>query len=964
MIDLFYSVIFKIQNSETSRITDTFFSVFIILLVPAFIYLILFFFQFLSKNKKRMINSKNSFEYKKLSLIIPIHTESEALIQENINSLKGQIYPEMIEVFLCPSNSSSTQLMNDWIQNSPENIQFSIFQASNNSKAQKIIEVLNLVKTDYVGIIDVDHTVSPHWCKNSFEAIQTYDENCIGVQGIRKLKGQSKLITLWDSMLNHFLNEVRNISLERCQLNIPFTGTSALFKTSIFKEIEIRPHLTEDTNWFMRLSRNCSKYLVYQGEAPTYEKLPENFQNFISRRIRWSTGHTQSYLETIKLKSNFNLSYHIHGLFYIIGALLFLTLVIRSMYLLIQFPIGFIINYIILTLLSIWANYHLLLAFIPLSIIALPVWNKQIIGSNLFFSEIFLAPEITKFILVFYIILLTFLIISRGKKGMYHLGYLKPIAFSPILIILELYCAFAGIVNLSSQKTVWNTHKKNRYAKFNLILLFGLISVNIWLKKDKWLPMIQMLPQLISPKKLDMNIKVSGDKLILGANNDFRIKGICMSGNYSEKHLLRIKQAGFNTVRFYSIPNPSMIKYMEKINLYSVINSDDSNWKDTDVRKLWDRISLQLDYLNILYYITHLEHKNILFPVFGNELEIWPIEIDSKFRNDGYYTANIISAELNKIFKKYSNSGHLFSYATIPKLSEGLKLDTSLVPIHLFNGNHLNYDLWKSFRKEQRPTFISEWGGPFNYKEFKNYFAPEYIKSFITEINHQIFQQSNLNGTFYFAVSDLVAGPKMNEFSDPFVQDENFLMGILDRDGNPKNSYWLLSRLNSDFELKTKNTEIILINQNQEPIHLRKINNHTLGKFLNTGESLSLPKSYFKSNNENFIEYEKGGKQEKFVLFHGNGYLSACEGNPIKIQDGKNNIDFEYFTISGDRESYKINNQSDYLELHSLDQQKNVILQINKVPLEINTSNSNLKLHIQKLAPCQKGSPFISQKKI
>ena len=128
------------------------------------------------------------------------------------------------------------------------------------------------------------------------------------------------------------------------------------------------------------------------------------------------------------------------------------------------------------------------------------------------------------------------------------------------------------------------------------------------------------------------------------------------------------------------------------------------------------------------------------------------------------------------------------------------------------------------------------------------------------------------------------------------------------------------------------------------------------------------PVCVFNKYDENIISYEKSGELITRVLFHGNGYETACLGT-IYTSSGKyqNKIQFDlpkertdrYLAIVGERNKYNIKNLNDFLILRSLDHNLNVLLQKHGTKLDIEVYGHETNVSLHQLIPCRRGSPFL-----
>lgn len=194
-------------------------------------------------------------------------------------------------------------------------------------KSAKLNWMIPKVKAAFIGLLDADNMARPDWIRTSL--ILMNEAGASVVQGRRWPVSAKGFFRLWDSLQHHIGCQVFNVVYSRLGLNVFFTGTTALFTSSILKARAFRECLTEDTDLSYRLIAEGVK-IVNNPYSGSEEELSPNLYSFFARRRRWANGHTEAFL--FRLKEIFSapvslrtrLQLLLHGQFYFISLFIFL----------------------------------------------------------------------------------------------------------------------------------------------------------------------------------------------------------------------------------------------------------------------------------------------------------------------------------------------------------------------------------------------------------------------------------------------------------------------------------------------------------------------------------------------------------------------------------------------------------------------------------------------------------------
>ncbi len=298
-----------------------------------------------------------------VSILIPVWNEGDSLVdaviavQEQDYAGRLEIYilvkdgednslPALLKFYTGASDFSALRRLNMNPSGGPDSREsfilfnslerrISLVLTDKQSKRDKFNSILPDIKTPFIALLDADHRPTRNWLSSS-AALFTAD-NVAAVQTRRRPLGVRHLAQIWDSAQNHFGNELLNSFLAALRRGVFFTGTAAVFKTEILRRFGLRDSITEDT--YLSYDLWCAGYrIAYNRSAVSFEEVAPSFNDYISRRRRWSAGHDQVLFRHLAeifkapIRGGDKLILWLHGQFYLIPLAVWLLLSIYGFY--------------------------------------------------------------------------------------------------------------------------------------------------------------------------------------------------------------------------------------------------------------------------------------------------------------------------------------------------------------------------------------------------------------------------------------------------------------------------------------------------------------------------------------------------------------------------------------------------------------------------------------------------------
>lgn len=235
-----------------------------------------------------------------ITVLIPAYNEGAGVI-DAIIAVREQDYAAdiAIKILIKDEADNSWPELAIFLQNEKmvSKRQIELIKTGYQTKKDKLNFALRAVTTPLVAILDADQRPTSNWLTSSFSLMTA--ENVAAVQTRRRPLGLKHLAQIWDSVQNHFGNELLNKVLAASGRSVFFTGTAAVFKTEIIRRFNLSDSVTEDTYLAYDLLTNGYKTL-YNDAAASYEEVSPSFKDYIFRRRRWSAGHNQTFFNHLK----------------------------------------------------------------------------------------------------------------------------------------------------------------------------------------------------------------------------------------------------------------------------------------------------------------------------------------------------------------------------------------------------------------------------------------------------------------------------------------------------------------------------------------------------------------------------------------------------------------------------------------------------------------------------------------
>jgi cellulose synthase/poly-beta-1,6-N-acetylglucosamine synthase-like glycosyltransferase len=468
----------------------------------------------LSRKKRVTVSLKNNTIIP-IDILIPCHHEGVALV-ETIISIENQKYKGKKNIFLLfkDHNDSSLSFIKEKYGRIKEkkialrnNTTINIIFTNVGAKKDKLNFFLPKLTSSYVAFLDADHVATSGWLSQSLSLLCTDTKDVCGVQSRRAPKATDNFFQIWDSAQNHLGNEVMNMGLDRSYQLVFFTGTTAVFKSSIFNVLKFANSITEDSYLSYDILLE-NKHLIYNKNIGSHESVSPTLSDYVARRRRWSNGHNQSFfshlyrvISTQKISFRKKKIFLFHGLFYFIPILAVLMINIFNGYIFLQYTsaiklgviglsliITLIINYFLgkdygrLVADSIITFFYIFPLMIIFSLFILRISSLELYHFIISFPFMngFLGP----ILIILYLLPLAILLYASYKIKLFPYKFIFFFIISyPIIIFFDIYAILLGFFDYLFGINIWRTisrkGKKNKITKKNILLglaitLFGL----------------------------------------------------------------------------------------------------------------------------------------------------------------------------------------------------------------------------------------------------------------------------------------------------------------------------------------------------------------------------------------------------------------------------------------------------------------------------------------------------------
>jgi len=232
----------------------------------------------------------------KVSIHVPTHNEPPEMVKQTLNALARLDYPDF-EVVVLDNNTKDEA---DWkpveahCQTLGERFRFYHFDNMKGFKAGALNKALELTHADatYIGVIDSDYQVLPHWLRTAMPAFA--DPNVAIFQGPQDYRDADE--SLFKTLCyEEYAGFFRIGMVERNEHNaIIQHGTMCVVRRSSLEEVGKWSEwcITEDTELGLRLFE-AGYAAHYTSETMGRGLMPDTYDAYKSQRYRWVYGAMQ-----------------------------------------------------------------------------------------------------------------------------------------------------------------------------------------------------------------------------------------------------------------------------------------------------------------------------------------------------------------------------------------------------------------------------------------------------------------------------------------------------------------------------------------------------------------------------------------------------------------------------------------------------------------------------------------------
>lgn len=349
------------------------------------------------------------------------------------------------------------------------------------SKHSKVNDALTTLTSTYVAFLDADHRAESGWLRASVEILER--EQHAAVQSRRAPLEARTLFQFWDSAENHLGNEVLNHLSSAAGLCGFFTGTTCVFRSSVFEGRGLPDSITEDT--FLSYALLCEgQRIAYNGACGSFEEVAPDVRSYLARRRRWSSGHNQTFfahvrkIATAPVRMREKIQLFFHGGFFLVPTLVVALANCLGLYVFLQLTtnvrvLAFVLSLLVSLILafSISANLKRGLQNVVLALIwVLPqvsiasIWAYRLLGDEVFFQiiEFPYASVLGPLGLALFLAPLTVLVVGAARLGRPSLfTTLLLLPTFPLILFLDIFAAFVGLVDRMFGRSDWGTIRRS-----------------------------------------------------------------------------------------------------------------------------------------------------------------------------------------------------------------------------------------------------------------------------------------------------------------------------------------------------------------------------------------------------------------------------------------------------------------------------------------------------------------------
>lgn len=428
--------------------------------------------------------------------MVPSYNEGSALI-DTIETLFSQDYlgPIRIQVLVEDERDTSVVPLREHfdlgssLTTDRGNRTLAVQLSGLRRKNDKINWALDRTTTPLIAFLDADHRADPRWISSSVATLKR--TGAAACQSVRGPLDARRLFQFWDSAENHLGNEVLNRVTAALGMNSFFTGTTCIFRADVLLNQRFPESITEDTYLsFQLLVRG--KRIAFNAQHGSYEEVAPDLGTYIARRRRWSCGHNQTFFHhlTAIFRSRVSLAKKLqllmHGAYFTLPSLIVSLVLAVGLFTYFQLTDNVQRLVVLISLFlsgalsfatsSVWKDraINLVLAFCWIfgQVALLGPFFYRTSGDSLYF-QLAEFPYAQKFLwLQAALILLPLAVLTLGslRIGRPAFGFLLLyLPTFPVVLFLDIYAGFVGLVDFLFGRTVWGTIRRGNSIEVSLL---------------------------------------------------------------------------------------------------------------------------------------------------------------------------------------------------------------------------------------------------------------------------------------------------------------------------------------------------------------------------------------------------------------------------------------------------------------------------------------------------------------
>lgn len=424
-----------------------------------------------------------------VTVLVPAFDEGPALV-DTVETLLHQDYPGPILIRVLIKDDADTSLaplreryaLGDDLTLRRDGVTLEVCLTGLQRKHDKINRALESLDSTYVAFLDADHRADPSWLSASVAILDGSPEQ-VAVQSRRAPLDARTLFQFWDSAENHLGNEVFNHLAHAHGQTCFFTGTTCVFRSSVFDDRGLPDSITEDT--FLSYQLLCDgASIAYNGSCGSFEEVAPDFSSYIARRRRWSSGHNHTFFSHLPnilrgpLSWGRKLQLLLHGAFFLLPTLIVVLVNLMGVYFFLQLTTSVRLLAVILSLLvsgvlayAISSDLtqgvqNTVLAFLWVfpQLGATSVFAYRLIGDELFF-QIISFPYVRFFGpagLALFLTPIAVLLVGAARLGRPSLTTtLLFLPTFPLILFLDVFAIYVGFMDRLLGRTVWGKIRRS-----------------------------------------------------------------------------------------------------------------------------------------------------------------------------------------------------------------------------------------------------------------------------------------------------------------------------------------------------------------------------------------------------------------------------------------------------------------------------------------------------------------------